>query len=552
MNSHLLRCVYVAIMGGDINRFRLILSLFAGLHLTPFRVLAVVSFSQHSQSTNNARMQKIQRANVLSQSAANNISAAHEACELWSEILDEHAMDGKSLSPRILALSLVLQASCLVRVGEDEEAVVSFNKVQKMQEILDDETREKIILGKASSLQRLLKYQEALECFSHGSSDKAIYGAVTCSVRMGNSTLALNFMRSRTSYSVSSPIPPLLETLNWLMGSKLNHSIVESSTSPAERMLGEWIMALENTEQFACLPNLSAAELAQINIGPFDDPLLFNLDDKILLHRLLGGMSFWPHGIVIPDDTIQLKTTSAEYVWMKKKRSGYGSHGNEIVYTSQVLDSSDTFLLQRLIHPSYLLPPGRRKFSIRVYVAYFLPMNGKTEPDVFLSQEGLVKLAARPMDENDDVHEAENAVFMTNSGRDMDMKQENLSFLEAVMNQRGDSFELLWSNISAAVRDVMKAYHMKCVAQTNVACQAYRASLGCLAIPKVLGFDFVVDSDCHPWLVEVNRFPGMEPRDSVDSKVKNKALKEAWVVAVKRLHRREGDLNETSFQKLIF
>jgi hypothetical protein len=68
-------------------------------------------------------------------------------------------------------------------------------------------------------------------------------------------------------------------------------------------------------------------------------------------------------------------------------------------------------------------------------------------------------------------------------------------------------------------------------------------------IPKILGLDFVVreeeennDTDHQgqrrtttPWLVEVNRFPGLEPRDEDDRKIKYKVVRDAWKKAWERL-----------------
>jgi hypothetical protein len=65
-----------------------------------------------------------------------------------------------------------------------------------------------------------------------------------------------------------------------------------------------------------------------------------------------------------------------------------------------------------------------------------------------------------------------------------------------------------------------------------------------LGIPKILGLDFVVEDNCgtrppKAWLVEVNRFPGMEPRDEMDSIVKTQVVLDAWRKATERVDSRE-------------
>ena len=38
-----------------------------------------------------------------------------------------------------------------------------------------------------------------------------------------------------------------------------------------------------------------------------------------------------------------------------------------------------------------------------------------------------------------------------------------------------------------------------------------------------------------PWLVEVNRFPGLEPRDKDDRKIKCRVVRDAWKKASERM-----------------
>ena len=53
-------------------------------------------------------------------------------------------------------------------------------------------------------------------------------------------------------------------------------------------------------------------------------------------------------------------------------------------------------------------------------------------------------------------------------------------------------------------------------------------------IPKILGFDFMLDAFGNPWLLEVNRFPGLEPRSSMDAATKSNLIYDAWLVAADR------------------
>jgi hypothetical protein len=59
------------------------------------------------------------------------------------------------------ALCRALSASCLVRVGKDEDAVNAYDLALELKDCLDANTQQVLILGKAQALQRLLRYDKA-------------------------------------------------------------------------------------------------------------------------------------------------------------------------------------------------------------------------------------------------------------------------------------------------------------------------------------------------------------------------------------------------------
>lgn len=509
-----------------------------GVH---FLVRLVGCWSSTIRQLSPIQIRRIREAKCLSDGASENITAAKEACLLWETILHDPLGDGPVLPENIRALSQVLYGYCLVRIGQDEDAITEFDRAMKLEKFLNQEMREKLWLGKAYSLQRLMNYRQSSELFlAAGNSSEAVCGAATCALRLGNLSWALDIIQSHgQGQPDSSTIKAFGSILMWLLGKKGNSKL--SHVRLLFPILGPWIHSLEQGE--AQYPNdTSFLELAMVNSGPFDDPLLQYLDDKISLHRLLSGSCrFWPHGIVLPQETPRLEETPHDYWWMMKKPNSYGSHGNQIIQTPNVLQSMqnnpNNVLLQRLIEPTYPLS-GKRKFSLRVYVVSFLPLPGTKKndvPNLFLFREGLVKFAKAPTTSSSLNYAMESVrdSYMTNSGRDEDMKQENFSFLRACMESQNHSFDSLWDDITAAVRSVMQAYEQNVVnVQTD---SSYRSSLARLAIPKILGFDFLVDANAKPWLIEVNRFPGLEPRDSVDVVVKRQVLKEAWSTSAERL-----------------
>ena len=54
------------------------------------------------------------------------------------------------------------------------------------------------------------------------------------------------------------------------------------------------------------------------------------------------------------------------------------------------------------------------------------------------------------------------------------------------------------------------------------------------SVPKIMGFDYLIDSSLKPWLMEVNRFPGLESRGEDDWVVKSELIKNTWKLATAR------------------
>jgi hypothetical protein len=127
--------------------------------------------------------------------------------------------------------------------------------------------------------------------------------------------------------------------------------------------------------------------------------------------------------------------------WICKQRAGYGSHGNTVLTTNQAFELSSamnennsacTVLLQKMVEPPLLL--NGRKFSLRVYVVLFGSTASDGTPAVYISREGLVKMAAIPFVQTEENEQKDNdevtddRIHMTNSGREAVMQQETFEF----------------------------------------------------------------------------------------------------------------------------
>jgi len=301
---------------------------------------------------------------------------------------------------------------------------------------------------------------------------------------------------------------------------------------------------------------------AGVNNSPFDDSDLIQLDDKILLHSLMTrkplskshSENFWPIGFILPDD---YSSFSGKHVgssnkkneqvrWMLKDRAGYGSHGNRVASVLEIYDlffselshtnPKDSIICQSIVDPPMTIKG--RKFSLRIYVIYFPPCKQNGIPaEVHLSSLGLVKLASA-------VYDGETAItktasigdqYMTNSGRGdgRSSDQHDLEYLRATFEINGLDYDEMWGKIKYAVRTVMREFlELKNDQSDHSAQRNYQPFV---TIPKILGFDFMIDSFQNPWLLEINRFPGLEPRSNLDSDVKHSVIYDAWVAAAKRI-----------------
>jgi hypothetical protein len=306
--------------------------------------------------------------------------------------------------------------------------------------------------------------------------------------------------------------------------------------------------------------------LAEANTSMLDDPNLIYLDDKVLLHSILTGSSrcvhFWPQGFVLPDDhalflaqqSTNDETLMEEKHWILKERSGYGSHGNVVMSTNDLLSMYEdggiveAILCQRIVNPPMLI--DYRKFTIRLYVIYFpgskiTSSHGEesTDADVYISTEGLVKYALSQYGgDAEDISNLDlNQQYMTNSGRGdgRSTPQHDLHELQRIFQEKDIDYQTMWEIIEESVQEVMKKYvqlqNNGSLDYLNVHSFISNTYAPISSIPKILGFDYILNSSGEPFLLEVNRFPGLEPRSSMDADVKHKVVYDAWVTACDRM-----------------
>jgi hypothetical protein len=183
-----------------------------------------------------------------------------------------------------------------------------------------------------------------------------------------------------------------------------------------------------------------------------------------------------------------------------------------------------------------------QKFTLRVYVVYFSGgMNGEElkDSEVYISTEGLVKYASAPFvgDSANPSAADLNDQYMTNSGRDdgRSASQHSLHQLQQDFKTNGMDYQMMWEGIEESVQVVMEKYaHLQRSASPGHSFIRNTYSPIC-SIPKIMGFDYILDSSARPFLLEINRFPGLEPRSSMDFDVKHAIMYDAWVAASDRM-----------------
>ena len=536
----------------------------------PFFLLARGSVALSALSKSDIR-----RAIDLSNRANADPALVGEACDLWRSILGGDD-DDRDVAPLPLPRSAMpaahaMHASTLVRGGRDRLAVRSYERALSYLPPSDDMTREEydIRMGLGRSRQRLLEYGPAAGTFlgasrcREGDRSESSRSAATCALRCGDVGRAIDILedyRGEDDAELEGMLlEGMLETLRYIRdgrswSGKASESALRCVRGASSRSpLYGWVYLTmlrddgrgidESIDTFRG----DFRAYSSVNNSPFDDPGLVRLDDKILLHRMLvepegGRRGFWPRGYVLPDEMdrfLERESGRADADWILKERSGYGSNGNALTTTEDVasLPPSGPVLCQSLVEPPALL--NGRKFSLRVYVVYFPSgMRGRESIDaqVFLSNEGLVKLAMSDYRQDETASDDQ---CMTNSGRDLSAEQHDLRYLEDQFAENGWDYDAMWRSVEASARDVMGMYLRQTTgyrtdhqANDDGASHAYEPIW---SLPKILGFDYMLDGSNEPFLLEVNRFPGLEPRSSVDEDVKRSVVYDAWRAACERL-----------------
>lgn len=546
-------------------------------------LMAAASSAMVVPSPSKSVVTQMRRAIDLTQRANENPSFASEACTLWSTILTNNH-DDIALPKEAMSAAHALYASTLTRIGRDKDALIQYEtSLGYIDKCEVSVTEIDVRMGLGKSLQRLLRYGQARDTFLEvvsrctgceelkSSYSEAVQRAVICCMRLGDAKFALKIIaefeattRNRSQDHAVIGMKGAILSLESRSQEDLGKAreLLGNASEGSDSILCKWLY-IATQEKLTESPSSfnvkskrdTIQQFAEINNSAFDDPFLVYLDDKLLLHGVLqsleGADQFYPESFVIPHDLPLLKDTSKQQTdsWILKERSGYGSHGNRIVSAAEVTDGihiSESVLCQRIIHPPMLLDGC--KFSLRIYVVYFSEVNvgsgGKLDAEAYISTNGLVKLASVEMDSAGPLEDQ----YMTNSGRGdgRSAVQYNLSYLKRELDKRDDiCYDTVWEQLQNVARLVMERYiALRSDKQpidviegddTTAAIPINCEYMGGNFVPKILGFDFMLDESAKAWLLEVNRFPGLDARSTMDTDIKTSVVYDAWLAAADRI-----------------
>jgi len=516
-------------------------------------------------------------------------SLLSSATSAWDELLSEprrrqqQQQQRHRIVPSVLTLCHTLHGHTLSRAGRDRDALKSYDEALKISSSNDDD--DEALTGRANALRRLFRYDDAASAYRAAGD---VEGEITCLLRQGLLRRALKTASEEDGVGAAAGGSGFAVVLKWMMSSSSSssnggggggitaNSVTTEGLSRHRRssLLYEWLYRVATRRSTASTPAFVPSSvvsskdggsgtflsLVSINHSAFDVPHYLILDDKIRLHRLLTHplnnertVTFWPRGFVLPEEKEafrRYRDDNPRKGFIVKDPAGYGSHGNRIYRRD---DDDDTFLgereqsvlCQELILPSSSRRHGtNRQFSLRVYVVTFYDARGDLR--VYVARNGLVKYASTPRNDDDDNSNNDISSIATNSAQYGNEDNQIDWDVWKTRKDCVDDFEGLWEDLKSIVRVVMTcrhpgeegdaAYWHECRMEDATASRHF----GPLHIPKIMGWDVLLDGTSdgeqqRPMLIEVNRFPGLEPRGGQDDNVKRQVVGDAWRVVAKEI-----------------
>ncbi|KAK6178634.1 hypothetical protein SNE40_011164 [Patella caerulea] len=248
--------------------------------------------------------------------------------------------------------------------------------------------------------------------------------------------------------------------------------------------------------------------------------------------------NFIPKTWILPTDhslllgyARDLKAKKKQRTFIAKPSNGAQGHGIALYKNAEKIPQTEHFIVQEYIDKPLLL--DGYKFDLRVYV-----LVTSCDPlRIFLLNDGLVRLCTEKYVPPSDGNVGRLFMHLTNYsvnkhsetyeksiGVDTGSKR-SIKYLNDHLRKNDYDVTLLWKNISemivktmlVAEPHILHAYRM---------CRPGQSPASDSVCFEVLGFDFMIDRKCRPWLIEINRSPSFGTDEKIDYDIKSSLIED--------------------------
>lgn len=256
---------------------------------------------------------------------------------------------------------------------------------------------------------------------------------------------------------------------------------------------------------------------------------------------------FWPRGYVLPQDidavreTLRVAAAAQELcpIILKPSLSAMGS-GIECVTNEEQLDkylakdrvtfpvnnpspSKDIILAQHYVLNPLLLDGFKISFRIYVLVTSFAPLRA------FVYPRGLTRISSKRYTTdpasfeslyvhltNVDINKYNIDEFLATVSKEVktDGLRSDVEYIFGRLKDEGRDVDAIWNNMKDAICKSLLSVEHKI--GTFVSQMVPSRNM----VFEILGYDFLLDTDMQPWLLEINHGPNLEPHTDLENDIK--------------------------------
>lgn len=245
-------------------------------------------------------------------------------------------------------------------------------------------------------------------------------------------------------------------------------------------------------------------------VGP-----LFYKDE--MAHFLeLAGHNFHPETFSMPWHYDQLVARMAEQpdtLWLKKQKRWMAGEGMAIITDDVPIPRDEPWLVQRYIANPLLLPGDPYKHALRSYVV----ITSLDPLTAFIHQNGPVKFTSRPFSLTPEalrdpvVHLTNPPIQRLNTDIDNPVRGIDHDEYRPRLRAAGIDDTQLFDRVQRMLADTLTALHEPVLRLSR----EWSPRLNCSF--ELLGFDWMVDDELNPWLLECNISPALGVRGAEGS-----------------------------------